>query len=247
MVPIADLCQKIRDNDRLTRAGHSEQDAVLRKCFRATLGSRDASRISKETRKPPIRRESGLHYFGVHTLGGPHLPPMASTSEPVAVAKSSPISMRVMVTSQASPSSAFGLRRVYVVLCHRNLAVFLNLETIDYHAATFLSNRSDPSVSVALARPSAGIVEALPHPIQAGSSIFQRQKPLSARRIIFTLSGTANSSKALRRDDPSGTATNTPSERSDGDDLDLRCVARTDNASPQRSVLFKRGSLGTKS
>jgi hypothetical protein len=26
----ADLCQKIRDNDRLTHAGHSEQDAVLR-------------------------------------------------------------------------------------------------------------------------------------------------------------------------------------------------------------------------
>jgi hypothetical protein len=26
----ADLCQKIRDNDRLTRADHSEQDAVLR-------------------------------------------------------------------------------------------------------------------------------------------------------------------------------------------------------------------------
>jgi len=26
----ADLCQKILDNDRLTRAGHSEQDAVLR-------------------------------------------------------------------------------------------------------------------------------------------------------------------------------------------------------------------------
>ena len=24
------LCQKIRDNDRLTRAGHSKQDAVLR-------------------------------------------------------------------------------------------------------------------------------------------------------------------------------------------------------------------------
>ena len=26
----ADLCQKIRDNDRLTGVGHSEQDAVLR-------------------------------------------------------------------------------------------------------------------------------------------------------------------------------------------------------------------------
>ena len=29
-----DLCQKIRDNDRLTRAGHSEQDAVLRYMLR---------------------------------------------------------------------------------------------------------------------------------------------------------------------------------------------------------------------
>jgi hypothetical protein len=27
---VADLCQKIRHNDRLSRAGHSEQDAVLR-------------------------------------------------------------------------------------------------------------------------------------------------------------------------------------------------------------------------
>jgi len=26
----ADLCQKIRDDDRLSRAGHSEQDAALR-------------------------------------------------------------------------------------------------------------------------------------------------------------------------------------------------------------------------
>jgi hypothetical protein len=28
--PMSRLCQKIRDNDRLTRAGHSKQDAVLR-------------------------------------------------------------------------------------------------------------------------------------------------------------------------------------------------------------------------
>ena len=28
--PMADLCEQIRDNDRFARAGHSEQDAVLR-------------------------------------------------------------------------------------------------------------------------------------------------------------------------------------------------------------------------
>lgn len=28
--PTADLCEQIRDNDRFVRAGHSEQDAVLR-------------------------------------------------------------------------------------------------------------------------------------------------------------------------------------------------------------------------
>jgi hypothetical protein len=42
---MADLCEQIRDNDRFARAGHSEQDAVLRSVSQSRPDSDASSSI----------------------------------------------------------------------------------------------------------------------------------------------------------------------------------------------------------